>query len=264
VECFKKSTGSLIRFQFDGAEKNAPEKSEVTTMKKVNRLKIAGMIFVLSLVALAFPSGAKADEWNKKTKVTFSAPVEIPGVGAQILPAGTYTFKLMDSQSDRHIVQVLSEDETHVYSTILAIPNFRLKPTDHTVMTFAERAAGQPQAIRAWFYPGNQWGEEFVYPKSRAMELAKVTDEPVLAMPLETEPTVAALQDQPVETVQPAAEAAPVAEAAAEPTPAPVETAAAAEEPLPHTASTMPLVGLVGLLSLGAGLTLLIFTRRSA
>lgn len=232
-------------------------------MKKVNRLKIAGVIFVLSLVSLAFPSGAKADEWNKKTKVTFSAPVEIPGVGAQTLPAGTYTFKLADSQSDRHIVQILSEDETHVYSTILAIPNYRLKPSDNTVMTFAERAAGQPQAIRAWFYPGNQWGEEFVYPKSRALELAKVTNEPILAMPLETEPTVTALKDVPVETVQPTAEEAPVVAAVAA-EPAPVETAAAATEPLPHTASTLPLVGLIGLLSLGAGFTLSIITKRSA
>jgi hypothetical protein len=231
-------------------------------MKKVNQLKIAGVIFVLSLVSLAFPSGAKADEWNKKTKVTFSAPVEIPGVGAQTLPAGTYTFKLADSQSDRHIVQVLSEDETHVYSTILAIPNYRLKQTDNTVMTFAERAAGQPQAIRAWFYPGNQWGEEFVYPKSRAMELAKVTNEPVLAMPLETEPTVTALKDVPVETVNPTGEEV-ASTAVAEP--APVETATAATaEPLPHTASTLPLVGLIGLLSLGAGFTLSIITKRSA
>ena len=229
-------------------------------MTKVNQLKIAGVIFVLSLVAIAFPSGAKADEWNKKTKVTFSAPFEIPGVGAQILPAGTYTFKLMDSQADRHIVQVMNEDETHVYSTILAIPNYRLKPTDHTVMTFRERAEGQPEAIRAWFYPGNQWGEEFVYRKTRAMELAKVVNEPILAMPVDVEPSVETFKDIQVETVQPDAPAAVVA---AEPEP-PVETAAAATESLPSTASSLPLVGLIGLLSLGAGLTLSIMTKRSA
>jgi hypothetical protein len=67
-----------------------------------------------------------------------------------------------------------------VYTTILAIPNYRMKATDKTVMTFGERAAGEPQAIRAWFYPGRQWGEEFVYPKYRAVELAKITHQPVL------------------------------------------------------------------------------------
>ena len=146
------------------------------------------MILCLALVALAFSAGAKADEWNKKTIVTFSAPVEIPGVGAQVLPAGTYVFKLLDSQSDRHIVQIFNERQDHVFSTILAIPNYRLQATDKTVMTFRERAAGQPEAIRAWFYPGNRWGQEFVYPKTRAIELAKLTNQPVLAMPAELAP----------------------------------------------------------------------------
>jgi hypothetical protein len=71
-----------------------------------------------------------ADDWNKRTTVTFSAPVEVPGAGAQILPAGTYLFKLLDSQSDRNIVQIFNEDGTHVYTTILAIPNYRLRATD--------------------------------------------------------------------------------------------------------------------------------------
>jgi len=70
----------------------------------MNRFKVGAMIFCLALVALVFTAGVKADEWNKMTVVTFSAPVEIPGVGAQVLPAGTYVFKLLDSQSDRHIV----------------------------------------------------------------------------------------------------------------------------------------------------------------
>jgi len=128
----------------------------------MNRFKVGVMIFCLALVALALPAGVKADEWNKKTIVTFSAPVEIPGVGAQVLPAGTYVFKLLDSQSNRNIVQIFNERQDHVFSTILAIPNFRLRATDKTVMTFRERASGQPEAIRAWFYPGNQWGQEFV------------------------------------------------------------------------------------------------------
>jgi len=128
----------------------------------MNRLKKVGaMIFGFSLavlVALAFPSGVNADAWNKKTTVTFSVPVEIPGVGAQVLPAGTYVFKLLDSSSDRHIVQIFNKRENHVYATILAIPNYRLQSTDKTVMTFRERSVGSPEAIRAWFYPGRNWG----------------------------------------------------------------------------------------------------------
>src|SRR4029434_4714909 len=133
-----------------------------------------------------------AQAWNKRTMVTFSAPVEIPGVGAQVLPAGTYVFRLLDSLSDRHIVQIFNKNESHVYATILAIPNYRLRATDKTVMTFAERAVGEPQAIRAWFYPGDNSGQEFVYPKKRAVELAKITHQPVLYIPDEAAPKIIA------------------------------------------------------------------------
>ena len=139
----------------------------------------ATTIFCLALSGTMFVPNAKADESDRKTIVTFSAPVEIPGVhlaGWGVLPAGTYVFKIFDSQSDRHIVQIFSQDETTVYATILAIPNYRLKATDKTVMTFRERPVGQPEALRAWFYPGRNWGEEFVYPKAKAIELAKETN----------------------------------------------------------------------------------------
>ena len=130
----------------------------------------------MALMTAVFLPTAKADDWNRKTTITFSGPVEIPGVhlvGWGVLPAGTYVFKILDSQSDRHIVQIFSKDEKTIYATILAIPNYRLKATDKTVITFRERPAGEPEALRAWFYPGRNWGEEFVYPKAKAMELAK-------------------------------------------------------------------------------------------
>jgi hypothetical protein len=226
----------------------------------MNRFKVVAMIFCLSLVALVFAIRVKADEWNRKTIVTFSGPVEVPGVGAQVLPAGTYVFKILDSASDRHIVQIFNERMDHVYTTILAIPNYRLKATDKTVMTFGERAEGQPEAIRAWFYPGRQWGEEFVYPKARAIELAKITNEPVLATPIELEKApVEALKTAPVVAVEPTGEEVEVAKVV-EPPPA---EEAAAQESLPETASLLPLVGLIGLLSLGAGVTLWAFSKRA-
>ena len=134
--------------------------------------RVLAVAFCVGAICMMFSNSAFAQRYDKKTTVTFSAPVEVPGVNAQVLPAGTYVFKLLDSLSDRHIVQIFNKDETKVYSTILAIPNYRLKATDKTVMTFAERAAGEPQAIRAWFYPGDNSGQEFVYPKKRAIELA--------------------------------------------------------------------------------------------
>src|SRR5271169_908172 len=228
--------------------------------------KAATVACGLALMGIALSSTAKADEWNKKTVITFSGPVEIPGVhlkGWSVLPAGTYVFKILDSQSDRHIVQIFSQDEKTVYATILAIPNYRLKATDKTVVTFRERPAGEPEALRAWFYPGRNWGEEFVYPKARAVELAKTTKEIVLFTPAEIapevavavkspdEPVVVQLKQAPVMAIKPTGEEVEVAEVV---TPLPAEVAQATPElpaTLPKTASPMPLIGLLGLLSLG-------------
>src|SRR5580692_12724689 len=157
-------------------------------------LRTAPIVLCLALASVAFAPSAKADDWNRKTVITFSEPVEIPGVHLQgwgVLPAGTYVFKLLDSRSDRHIVQVFNADESIIYATILAIPNYRLKPTDKTVITFNEGIQGAPEAIRAWFYPGDNWGEEFVYPKAKAVHLAQVTKVPVLALQSEVQVEVA-------------------------------------------------------------------------
>lgn len=231
----------------------------------MNRFKAVGLFFCLALLALAVSTSVQADERNQKTRVTFNQPVEVPGVGAQVLPAGTYVFKLLDSLSDRHIVQIFNEAETHVYTTILAIPNYRMRETEQTVMTFRERAAGEPKAIRSWFYPGRQWGHEFVYAKYRAVELAKIENAPVLATPIELTPEtpVEVLKTAPVVAVKPTGEEVPVAEVVQAPPPAqPVAAEPVAE--LPNTASPMPLVGLLGLLSLGVGLVISRISKRSA
>src|SRR5580658_5705960 len=198
-------------------------------------------VFSIALIGAAFSPAAKADDWNRKTTITFSGPVEIPGVhlkGWAVLPAGTYVFKILDSKSDRHIVQIYSQDETTIYATILAIPNYRLKATDKTVVTFRERPAGEPEALRAWFYPGRNWGEEFVYPKAQAMALAKETNTPVLfteaeipvevVEPIKTAdaPVVLQLREAPVMAAQPSGEAVELA-VVVTPPPAEVEVAAA-------------------------------------
>ncbi len=234
-------------------------------------LKAAPTVLCLAVLGTAFTPSAKADEWDRKTIINFSGPVEIPGVhlqGYAVLPAGTYVFKILDSRSDRHIVQIFSKDEKTVYATILAIPNYRLKATDKTVMTFRERPAGEPEALRAWFYPGREWGEEFVYPKARAVELAKETNTPVLFMPAEIAPEVLVAIKTPAEPVVVALVAAPVMaiapsgdevqlEQVVTPPPAVAVVAQAAPAPvLPSTGSSMPLVGLLGMLALAGSFTL--------
>ena len=233
----------------------------------MKRVKLGAIIFAVCLMASAITQRANAQTYNKKTVVTFNKPVEIPGVGAQVLPAGTYVFKLVDSLGNRDIVQVFSKDETHVYATILAIANYRLKPTSETVIRFKERTVGSPEAIKAWFYPGDNFGQEFVYPKARALEIAKEANEPVLTMPTElaaelTPPPAAQSQVPPEELKQ-----APIA--AVEPSGREIEIAQVTEpvqvasaRDLPRTASSLPLIGLVGLISLGAALAISVASKR--
>jgi LPXTG-motif cell wall-anchored protein len=234
-------------------------------------------VLALTLLGATLAPGARADEWNKKTVMTFSQPVEIPG---QILPAGTYTFVLLDSPSDRHIVQIFDADGTHIITTVLAINNYRLKPTGDTVVKFAERSGDNPEALKGWFYPGDNFGQEFVYPKQRAIELALLAKEPVPALAtdnkdLKLAPIVAETPDQKEEPVAEAIQVAPPAAEVSTPTPVVQETTpapvaattpatvvettpapVAETQQLPQTASQLPLIALLGLVSLGAALLL--------
>jgi LPXTG-motif cell wall-anchored protein len=220
---------------------------------------------LILLAGLGFLSGmvphATADESDQKIIFTFSGPVEIPG---QVLSAGTYVFRLADSSSDRNIVQVFSKDEKHLYGTFLSIPDERLHPAGKPIITFDERAVGSPEAVRAWFYPGDDIGHQFVYPKDRAVALAKTNNTPVPSMPAElaanttkpaatvNEPHVMAMKQAPLKAQTPTEEEVEIAEvffAQASPVDQPQLPAE-----LPHTGSSLPLIGLIGLLSLGAAL----------
>jgi hypothetical protein len=225
------------------------------------------------MLSIMFAGTASAQQgWDKKTRVTFNAPVEIPGISAQVLPAGTYVFRLMSSPADRHIVQILSADESHLFANILAIPNYRLRPTDKTVMTFSERRVGEPQAIRAWFYPGDNYGQEFVYPRKVAVELAKATNVPALFLPEQvapnivapaptpTAPPILALREAPIRAVTPTGQDVPLTEVVSPP---PVQTASVLQSTatpqatrLPKTASNLPLLALLGFFSVSIGLSI--------
>lgn len=229
----------------------------------MNRLKTK-LALLAGLGALAMLPSARADQWNQKTVFTFSGPVEIPG---QTLPAGTYVFKLHNSNANRHIVQVFNQEENQIFGTFLAIPDYRLRPSDKPIITFHERPSGSPDAIRAWFYPGRNYGHEFVYPKSKAVDLAKANHVPVPSMPVELTPDtiqpstsmngpeVAALVAAPLKAEEPSGQEVEIAQAFA--------TEAALPERLPSTATGLPLAGLIGMLSLGTAVTLRLASAKS-
>jgi outer membrane biosynthesis protein TonB len=217
-----------------------------------------------------------ADAWNKKTIITINEPMQIPGA---TLTPGKYVFKLMDSSSNRHIVQVFNEDEKTVINTILAIPNERLHPTGKSEFGFWEVPAGSTPALRSWFYPGDNFGHEFAYPKQEATKLSSVVKEEVPSVSDEEYAKATKAPEPAPEVKAPEPQAAPPApEVAVVETPKPVETPAAVEskpatpapspeprrsEPvaaadttLPATASPLPALGLLGFVFVGFGAAL--------
>jgi len=209
----------------------------------------------LALLGLAWTPSARADAWNKKTILTVNETIQVPN---KVLPPGEYVVRLLDSPLERHIVQIFNADETEVVTTILAIPNWRLKPSGDTAFTYWEMPPGQPRALRAWFYPGDNFGQEFAYPKTKAVTIATVAHAEVPTTEVEKP---AEMATAPIEEVTEYANEPAMVEAPPPPAPvaapAPVEVAEeiapvppAAPVELPKTASPYPLAGLAGLFSL--------------
>ncbi len=259
----------------------------------MNRLALA--VASVGLVGAALAPNMLADEWNKKTILTVNEPIQLPN---KVLPPGKYVMKLLDSPSNRHIVQVFNGDESQLQTTILAIPNYRLEPTGKTQFQFWETPPGQPKAMRAWFYPGDNFGQEFAYPKTESVQIASYSHQSVPTTystseadlttakvgtvdekGTETELPAATYSDNRKSTPQEMARSTPAParttpQEMAQNTPPPAATpqadnsaannnqstpampaATPAPTRLPRTGSSFPLVGLIGLLSIGAFFT---------
>jgi hypothetical protein len=227
-----------------------------------------------------------ADEWNKRTEFQFSGPVQIPG---KVLPAGKYVFEIADSDSNRNIVEVFSEDSNgkeSLVATIMAIPDYMEDTPDKPIVHFEERHSGDPEAVHSWFYPGENTGWEFVYPKNQTLDTS-VNTTPALAS-ADTTPAPAAVAAAAAPAVpaehQVQEEQATPEEVTVVEKEVPVEeevvvdqddtpAAAAAQEPdaqtgadrmLPETGGYSGLELMTGLAMLGGGVVAVIASRRKS
>jgi Protein of unknown function (DUF2911) len=146
-------------------------------MNEVAVVKSFATVALLLAFLIVLP-GARADEANQATEVTFDQPVQIPG---RVLPAGTYWFILPRDVTQHYVVRIFSSDRTMLYATLFTIDAERPEPSDHTAFTFAERGGVHPEALLTWFYPGDTTGHEFVFPKQVWEELAKGKQDTVMA-----------------------------------------------------------------------------------
>jgi LPXTG-motif cell wall-anchored protein len=220
------------------------------------------------LLALSFfmTKPVLADEWNKRSEFQFSAPVEIPG---KVLTPGKYVFELADSPSDRNIVQVFSEDSTgneNLVATVLAIPDYTLTASDKPTVHFEERHSGSPEAIQSWFYPGDNTGWEFIYPKVQNLKAStnatpsQAPVAPVVARRLLPPPQVRE-EEQAAE-----AEEVVVAQnqALVPPPAADTDAKSSTERILPQTGGHSGLELMAGLVMLGGGVAVVFASRRKS
>jgi hypothetical protein len=233
---------------------------------------------VLALLAMLAP-GARASQSDQMVVTTFNAPVEIPG---QVLPPGTYVFKILEIWSTRDVVRVFNADQSKVLATTIAIPRYRTNPTDKAVFVFEERGSNSPQALEAWYYPGYTYGHQFIY--AARITLDAVTASSAASPAPSNESTAnqpnAAEESSPVRSAE-ANTSEPTAEDLKQSTqstdqtqttqsqtaPNPSSTTSSpskeqADKELPKTASTMPLIALIGILLLGGALGLKTLASR--
>jgi hypothetical protein len=231
----------------------------------------------LGVAAVMIAAVANAQPADKRTIFTFSRSITLPGV---TLPAGKYIFRLADDETSRKVIQVVNADGKP-YAMLLTIPEERRDPAKDAEVSFLETASRTPSAVRAWWYPGERTGYEFIYPRSQARQLARTTGASVLTTKADTTKTeetrtgaltridssgreqngAAASENgsgaretgtvaQEVPQRTPPQAAAPASPSLTQnPVPNPPRVA---RNTLPQTASQLPFVGLLGLLSIVA------------
>jgi len=214
---------------------------------------IGGLVLAAGLVVT---NSSKADEWDKKTVLTVNQPIQISDT---YLDPGSYVLILDRSPSNRHIVRIYNDRQNHLINTVMAIPAYRVRPTGNTQFTFWETPPNSARALRDWYWPGDNFGQEFPYPK-HLKELAVAAPAPAPPAPPQAQPVpeptpqAETQVEEHAEVAQaappPPPPAPPTEEAAPAPAPPQPETPQQPQE-LPKTATPYPLIGLSGLLSLG-------------
>src|ERR671912_743463 len=162
----------------------APSMRTRRTNMFVKSLITSACAAAMLLTMSATPASAQGGPMDSRTEFTFNQPVELPGV---TLPPGTYIFRFVDATTGRKVMQVQAKDASSKnYGLFMTINAERPKPSNDAELRFLETPAGQPAAVKTWWYPGNTIGREFIYPKSQARRLAQATNTTVLTTQAES------------------------------------------------------------------------------
>jgi LPXTG-motif cell wall-anchored protein len=214
----------------------------------MKQFSIARAAAIGVLATMSFPIASMADDYDKKTIITITEPLEVPGI---VLQPGKYVFKLLNSSSNRHIVEVMNERMDHLYALTFTAAARKIQPKGRTVLTFYEGKGNQPHAIRQWYWPGDLDGQEFLYPHKQAERISAVagvkvpegaiptskeSGQKLIADNAEKEETKVVLESRAVEPAPATTTTVVTAQPAPEPEPEPRTLALNAEPPAPEPA----------------------------
>ncbi len=207
---------------------------------------------------------ASAADSATAATLTISEATKVPGL---TLEPGTYSIRVVDHLADRLIVRVDSPGNA-AHSTFIGVRNRSIPQPSAPGAVPWSNPAGGTTSLRGFEFPGGGPVVEFVYPKAEAVAIAKVNTDKVPAIDPASEGKVSdpSLSKDDMEVVTlwmlsstqvggtPDIKAERLQQVASAHPPKPVIAK------LPHTASLMPLVWIMGLVSLvGAGM---LTTRR--
>ena len=135
-----------------------------------NRLRAAGhlAVFCAVVVSIAVARPSVAQTLNASVQATFSGPVRLPGL---ILPAGTYTFKIVDRLGTMAAVFNKSHK---LIAQIPVIAITRANPGPSVVLD----SSSPDSHVAAWYADGQRSGYAFVYKKDAGLMMATETASP--------------------------------------------------------------------------------------
>ncbi|MGA8036649.1 MAG: hypothetical protein WA823_18855 [Candidatus Acidiferrales bacterium] len=198
-----------------------------------------GILCLVGLWSSAVRAENNADDPEKKAVVAVQSPMEIPGT---VLQPGSYVFKQSGAHAGWVIVQIYDQRESTLVTTVLAYPNPKLTSNSETVMTYSAPGSSG-QVLEAVTFPGDAMPDQFAYPAAEADRIGAANRLRI--------PTTGTNDAYPSSLPEAAASwSAPLSNSVRS---TPIQTAAASTDTsLPQTASSLPLVGLIGVFALAA------------
>ena len=211
---------------------------------------------------------------------TVSQPTMVPGL---TLKPGGYSIHILDHLQDRFVLR-LEGPSGSPHTLFIGVPSSAVTRAGGPGAVNWGSAPDNKAAMRGFVFPGDNGAVQFVYPKNDAVALAKLNHEKILAVDPASEgrsPQLSDLTNDEIQMVtlwtltpssvgpEPGAEVKiaaakyegenqQVASANPPTQPAPPTPAMKKMKSLPHTASNLPLISLIGLLAACGGSLLLI------